>query len=93
MDSKDRSILIVSLIVILIIAVLSVMLPGISLHRAQELLEIATTGRDRITVSFPFGHYCPGNPDHPGAAVVPAPGHPGRGAGPPRGDYPLQHDH
>ena len=40
MDSKDRSILIVSLIVILIIAVLSVMLPGISLHRAQELLEI-----------------------------------------------------
>ena len=40
MDSKDRSILIVSLVLILSIAVLAVMLPVISLHRAQELLEI-----------------------------------------------------
>jgi len=44
MDSKDRSILIVSLVLILIIAVLAVMLPGISLHRAQELLEIPSPG-------------------------------------------------
>ena len=44
MDSKDRSILIISLVLILIIALLAVLLPGVSLHRAQELLEIPSTG-------------------------------------------------
>ncbi|NYT17924.1 MAG: hypothetical protein GKC06_07995, partial [Methanomicrobiales archaeon] len=44
MDPKDRSILIVSLVLILIITVLAVLLPGISLHRAQELLEIPSPG-------------------------------------------------
>jgi len=44
MDLKDRSILIVSLVLILIIAVLAVMLPGMTLHRAQELLEIPSPG-------------------------------------------------
>jgi hypothetical protein len=44
MDLKDRSILIVSLVLILIIAVLAVMLPGMTLHRAQELLDIPPSG-------------------------------------------------
>jgi hypothetical protein len=44
MDLKDRSILIVSFVLILIIAVLAVMIPAMSLHRAQDLLEIPSPG-------------------------------------------------
>jgi len=44
MDLKDRSILIVSLVLILIIAVLAVMLPGMTLHRAQHVLDIPSPG-------------------------------------------------
>jgi hypothetical protein len=44
MDVKDRSILIVSLVLILLIAVFAIMLPGMTLHRAQELLEIPSPG-------------------------------------------------
>jgi hypothetical protein len=44
MDLKDRSILIVSFVLILLIAVLAVMIPALSLHRAQDLLESPSPG-------------------------------------------------
>jgi len=66
MDSKDRSILIVSLVLIFIIAILAVMLPGMTLHRAQELLEIpspAETSPPPVRTESPF--------PSPGSSTVP----------------------
>jgi hypothetical protein len=42
MDRKDRNILLVSLLLILLVGALAVLVPAIPFHRAQEILEMPT---------------------------------------------------
>ncbi len=60
MDRKDRSILLVSLLLILLVGALAVVLPTLPLHRAQEILERpdrtipqVPTGVPPVDITFP----------------------------------------